>query len=153
MNFLSTDPEDPWINIMAPDKVGGAEWLDWALFLEKFIVDYGSLMERCPDDVKRFPAHISVIVLDNLNGSGVDYTSVEENKKEVKEGKRVTFDKFNNDIGKQDATIRLLDLLVQFRSTLLLSNGIIETLGYAECCGLHRKRHSRSGQAEENCDH
>ena len=52
-NFLSTDPTDPWTNIMAPDKVGGAEWLDWAVFLEKFILDYGSIMELCPDGTSR----------------------------------------------------------------------------------------------------
>ena len=65
--LFSNDSNSPWSNIVAPEKVGGAEWLDWALFLEKFIVDHGSIMELCPDNVKRFPAHISVIVLDNLH--------------------------------------------------------------------------------------
>ena len=56
---------------MASDVVGGATWADWATYLEKFVEDYRHLMEICPDNVKRFPAHISVIVLDNLNGTDI----------------------------------------------------------------------------------
>ena len=85
------------------------------MFLEKFIQDFGSLMELCPDNVKRFPAHISVTVLDNLNGTGVGYASVEENKKAEK---RVTYEKFNNDFEKQDAIFRFMGLLDRFRSAL-----------------------------------
>ena len=48
VKFPSSDPIAPWTNIIAPEKVGGAEWLDWAVFLEKFIQDFGSLMELCP---------------------------------------------------------------------------------------------------------
>ena len=68
-NFLNTEAE--WSNIMAPDVVGGAAWSDWVTYLEKFVTNYSHLKELCPDNVMRFPAHISVIVLDNLNGTNI----------------------------------------------------------------------------------
>ena len=81
VKFLGSDPTYPWSNIMAPDIVGGAAWADWVAFLETFVEEHGHLKELCPDKVKRFPAHISVIVLDNLNGTGIDHKWHEDKKK------------------------------------------------------------------------
>ena len=72
-------------------------------------------MEKCPDGKKRFPSHVSVIVLDNLNGSGVGFAS-EEAKKD--KDLRPTLDKFLNDGEKQSAIHQLMALLDQFRSAV-----------------------------------
>ena len=108
---------------MAPDVVGGAAWADWATYLEKFVEDHGHLMELCPDNVKRFPAHISVIVLDNLNGTDINDKS-HENKK--KEEDRHTLKKFLDDCKKTDETDRLMGLLDQFRSALYCQTATAE---------------------------
>ena len=71
---------DRWDNIIANYDVGGADWSRWAVFLQSFITNHGSIMEMCPDGVKRFPSHVSVIVIDNLNGTGVGYESEDANK-------------------------------------------------------------------------
>ena len=105
--------------IIAPETVGGAEWLDWVVFFEKFIVDHGSIMELCPDNVKRFPAHISVIVLDNLNGTGIDY-AYNENKKKAEN--RPTLKGFEEDFVKRDVIDRLMGLL-DIQVSALLPNG------------------------------
>ena len=77
-NFLNNNTcSDPWVNIMTPDEVGGADWNTWSAFLQKFVVEYGTRMEVCPDGTKRVPAHISVIVFDNLNGANLGYASEE----------------------------------------------------------------------------
>ena len=69
----------------------------------------------CPDGVKRFPAHISVVVLDNLNGTNLGYASQEASKGE---GQRATLHKFLNDVEKQAAISNLMMLLGQFRSAI-----------------------------------
>ena len=125
-SFLSSDPNYPWSNIMAPDIVGGAAWADWVTFLEKFVGEHGHLKELCPDKVKRFPAHISVIVLDNLNGTGI-YDKRHENKK--KEEDRPTLQKFLDDFAKKDETDRLMGLLDQFRSALYCQTASAEHWG------------------------
>ena len=108
---------------MAPDVVGGAAWSDWVTYLEKFVEDYRHLMELCPDNVRRFPAHISVIVLDNLNGTNI-YDKSHENKK--KEEDRHTLKKFLDDCKKTDETDRLMGLLDQFRSALYCQTATAE---------------------------
>ena len=70
-----------------------------------------------------------MIVLDNLNGTGVDYASVEEKKKAEK---RVTLEKFNNDVEKQDAIFRFMGLLDQFRSALYCQTAPSEHWGMPE---------------------
>ena len=82
-NYLNNDScSDPWINIMASYEVGGADWSTWSAFLQKFVDSHGTVMERCPGGTQRFPAHISVVVLDNLNGANLGYASQEANKSE-----------------------------------------------------------------------
>ena len=72
--FLNNNSStDRWPNNMANYEVGGATWATWSVFLEKFINDYRERMELCPDGTRRFPAHISVIVLVNLNGTNLNY--------------------------------------------------------------------------------
>ena len=102
--FLNNEAE--WSNIMAPDIVGGAAWSDWVTYLEKFVTDYSHLMELCPDNVMRFPAHISVIVLDNLNGTNLNDKSQEYKKKEED---RHTLKKFLDDCKKRTRPIGLWD--------------------------------------------
>ena len=119
--FLNNEAE--WSNILAPDIVGGAAWSDWVTYLEKFVTDYSHLMELCPDNVRRFPAHISVIVLDNLNGTNINDKS-QENKK--KEEDRHTLKKFLDDCKKTDETDRLMGLLDQFRSALYCQTATAE---------------------------
>ena len=63
----------------------------------------------------RFPAHISVIVLDNLNGTNID-DNLQENKK--KEENRLTLKRFLANYKMTDETNRLMELLDQFRSAL-----------------------------------
>ena len=70
-------------------------------------------MEKCPDGKNPFPSHVSVIVIDNLNGSGAGYASEEANK-DVEQ--RTTLNKFLNDVEKQPAIVQLIVLLDQFRS-------------------------------------
>ena len=111
---------------MAPDTVGGAEWVDWVAFLEKFILEHGHLKELCPDKVKRFPAHISVIVLDNLNGTGINHV-YHENKKKAED--RPTLKGFVDDFAKKDETDRLMGLLDQFRSALYCQTASAEHWG------------------------
>ena len=114
--FLNNNSStDRWHNIMANYEVGGATWPTWSVFLEKFITECRERMELCPDGTKRFPAHISVIVLDNLNGTNLDYASQEEMKKEEQ---RTMFDKFKKDVEKQDAISHIMSLLDQFRSAV-----------------------------------
>ena len=72
-------------------------------------------MELCPDGTRRFPAHISVVVLDNLNGTNLNYASQEEKKSEEQ---RTTFEKFKKDVEKQDAISHFISLLDQFRSVV-----------------------------------
>ena len=92
-------------------------------------MDHGSIMELCPDNVKRFPAHISVIVLDNLNGSGLDYT-VNENKKKAEN--RITLEGFKEDFAKQEAGNRFMGLLDQFRSALYCQTALANHWGMPE---------------------
>ena len=115
-NYLNNDScADPWINIMANYEVGGADWSTWSTFLQKFVDSHGTVMEKCPDGTKRFPAHISVVVLDNLNGTNLGYTSQEANKSEER---CVTLQKFQDDVEKQDAIATLMSLLDRFRSAI-----------------------------------
>ena len=119
--FLNNEAE--WSNILAPDVVGGAAWSDWVTYLEKFVTNYSHLMELCPDNVRRFPAHISVIVLDNLNGTNI-YDKSQENKK--KEEDRHTLKKFLDNCKMTDETDRLMGLLDQFRSALYCQTATAE---------------------------
>ena len=73
-------------------------------------------MEKCSDGRKRFTSHVSVIVIDNLNGSGADYAWSEEKKKD--NDKQTTLDKFLNDVEKQSAIAELMALLDQCRSAV-----------------------------------
>ena len=72
-------------------------------------------MEACSDGKKRLPSHVSVIVIDNLNGSGADYTV---NKAKKDEDKRTTLENFLKDVVKQSAIAELLALLDNFRSAV-----------------------------------
>ena len=115
-SYLNNDTcTEPWKNIIINYGVGGADWARWAGFLTQFVTRHGDLMEKCPDGKKRFPSHVSVIAIDNLNGSGADY-SENENKRD--EERRTTLTKFENDVVKQSAIAELMDLLDSFRSAV-----------------------------------
>ena len=114
--YLNNDTcTEPWSNIIANYEVGGADWARWADFFQYFVTKHGGLMERCPDGKNRFPSHVSVIVLDNLNGTEVGYAS-QEASKDMEQ--RTTLDKFLNDVEKQSAIAQLMVLLDQFRSVV-----------------------------------
>ena len=115
-NYLNNDTcTEPRDNIIANYDVGGADWSRWAVFLQTFIANHSGIMEMCSDGVKRFPSHVSVIVIDNLNGTGVDYESEEAKKGE---DQRMTLDKFVDDVEKQAAIKLLMELLNQFKSAV-----------------------------------
>ena len=102
-------------NLIVNYDVGGADWSRWAGFFDTFITEYGCIMEMCPDGIKRFPSHVSVIVVDNLNGCGVDYESKYANQKE---DKRMTLEKFVGDVVMYDTLKRFFELLGQCRSAV-----------------------------------
>ena len=93
----------------------GADWARWAASLNQFVTEYGEIMETCPDGKRRFPSHVSVIVTDNLNGSGIDYA---ENEEKRDEDKRTSMTKFLNNVVQQAAITELMDLIDCFRSAV-----------------------------------
>ena len=114
--YLNNDTcTEPWSNIIANYEVGGADLARWADFLQRFITRHGGIMEKCPDGKKRFPSHLSVIVIDNPNGPGVGYASEEANKDK---DQRTTLDKFLNDVVKQSPIHQPRALFDQFRSAV-----------------------------------
>ena len=113
--YLNNDPcTEPWTNITTSCECG-EDWARWAAFLNQFFIEHGKIMETCPDGRKRFPSHVSVIVVDNLNGSGADYAENEEKKDE---DKRTSMTKFLNNVVQQAAITELMDLIDCFRSTV-----------------------------------
>ena len=114
--YLNNDTyTEPWSNIIANYEVGGADWARWIDFLQHSITRHGGIMEKCPDGKNRFPSHVSVIVIDNLNGAGVGYASEKANKDMEQ---RTTLNKFLNDVEKQSAIVQLMAPLDQFRSAV-----------------------------------
>ena len=73
-------------------------------------------MEMCPDEQKRFPSHVAVIVVDNLNGAEANYESEGVKYKDVT--KRTSFAKFMADVEKQDAVNQFLEALDSFKSVV-----------------------------------
>ena len=69
-------------------------------------------MEKCSDGKRRFPFHVSVVVIDNLNGSGADYAVNEEKKSEEK---RTSITNFMNNVVQQAAITEPMDLIGCFR--------------------------------------
>ena len=59
-HYLNNDScSDPWTNITASYEVGGADWTTWSTFLQKFVDEYGTRMEKCPDGTTVSGAHLS----------------------------------------------------------------------------------------------
>ena len=93
----------------------GADWARWAASLNKFVTEYGKIIETCPDGKRRFPFHLSVIVIDNLNGSGADCA---ENEERRDEDKRTSMTKFLYNVVQQAAITELMDFIDCFRSAV-----------------------------------
>ena len=92
-----------------------AGWVKWAALLSEFVAECGSIMERCPGGKKRFPSHVTVIVIDNLNGSGADY---EVNEAKLSEEKKTSMTKFRNNVQAQAAIDELVELIDCFKSAV-----------------------------------
>ena len=65
-------------------------------------------MEVCPDGKKRFPSHVTVIVIDNLNGTGANYESEEA---KLSDEKKTSMTKIMSDVVVQSAIEEMLDLI------------------------------------------
>ena len=114
-NYFNNDGcAHPWKNITTSCECG-AGWVKWAASLNTFVAEYGGIMERCPDGKKRFPSHVTVIVIDNLNGSGADNAVNEEKKSEEK---RTSMRKFLNNVETQAAITELMELIDCFKSAV-----------------------------------
>ena len=72
-------------------------------------------MEVCPDWKKRFPFHVTVIVIDNLKGTGANYESEEA---KLSGEKRTSMTKFMSDVVAQAAIEEMLDLFDCFKSAV-----------------------------------
>ena len=110
----NNDCAHPWNNLITGCE-SGAGWIKWAASLSEFVAEYGSIMERCPDGKKRFPSHVTVIVIDNLNGSGADY---EVNGAKPSKEKRTSMTKFQNNVEAQAAIDELMELIDCFESAV-----------------------------------
>ena len=85
--------------------------------MQEFTETLGFMMEMCPDEKKRSPSHVIVIVVDNLNGAEANYESEEAKYKDVT--KKTSFAKFMAaDVEKQDAVNQLLEPLDSFKSVV-----------------------------------
>ena len=114
-NCLNNDEcTHPWKNIITSCE-SGAGWAKWAALFRKFVAEDGGIIETCPDGKKRFPSHVTVIVIDNLNGSGADYAANEEN---MSEEKRTSMTKFLKNVEMQAATTELMELVDCFKSAV-----------------------------------
>ena len=151
-NYLNNDScSDPWINIMANYEVGGADWRTWSNFLQQFVDSHCTVMEMCPDGTKRYPAHISVVVLHNLNGTNLGYASQEANKSEEQ---RVTchaseVPERGGETGR-DRNPHVAPRPVQIGD--LLPDGTSKTLEHARGRERYRRAHSPAGQGLEDHD-
>lgn len=105
---------NPWEQLLVSCE-SGAKWTTWTTTLSAFIAEHGRIMEKCSDGKSRFPCHISVIVLDNLNGTNADYESKESLRSE---DQRTTFDGFKADVVKQAAVDELIENLDSFKAAL-----------------------------------
>ena len=110
----NTDCAHPWKKLITSCE-SGAGWIKWAAPLSKFVAEYGSIMEMCPDGKKRFPFHVTVVVIDNLNGSGANCESEEAM---LTEEKRTSMTKFQNDVVAQAAIDEMLELIDCFKSAV-----------------------------------
>ena len=111
-NYLNNDGcAHPWKNPITSCE-SGAGWVKWAASLSELVTENGSIMERCPDGKKRFPSHVTVIVVDNLNGSGADY---EVNEAKKSEEKRTSMTKSRNNVEAQAAIDELMEFIDCFK--------------------------------------
>ena len=105
-NYLNNDDcAHPWKNLITGCE-SGAGWVKWAASLSEFVAEYGRIMERCPDGKKRFPSHVTVVLIDNLNGPGADY---EVNEARKSEEKRTSMTKFRNNVEAQAAIDKVME--------------------------------------------
>ena len=114
-SFLNhPDCTHPWTNIITSCE-SGAGWANWAASLSVFIGKCGSIMEVCPDGKKRFPSHVTMVVIDNLNGTGANYESEEAN---LSDEKKTPMTKFMSDVVAQAAIEEMLDFIGYFKSAI-----------------------------------
>ena len=105
---------NPWEQLLVSCE-SGADWRTWTTTLGSFIAEHGNIMEKCSDGKSRFPCYISVIVLDNLNGTNADYESKECL---LPEDRRTTLDSFNANVVMQAAIDELIEHLDSFKAAL-----------------------------------
>ena len=105
---------DPWPNLVA-SCVGPDDWTTWAQALREYTAEYGHIMESCADNEKRFPSHVILVVMDNLNGVKADHGSEEARWSDER---KTSMNKSLSDVVSEFAIDGMLDHIGSFKSAI-----------------------------------